>query len=152
MQKINPAYQKALSRLFEESPYPNLMKMKLVEVEYDSAIVELELDERHLQPFGIVHGGVLATAIDAATFWAGFMRLDAGDGLVNVDLKLNYLRQVKTGKLIASGRCLRAGRRISYAEASVRNQDGELLAHGTSTLMTLPGQPLKIAVDKFIPE
>ena len=107
---------------------------------FDACRIELDLAERHLQPFGIVHGGVLATLIDTATFWAGFMRLPEDAGLVNVDLKLNYLKAV------------RAGRQISYAEASVIDVAGELIAHGTSTLMALPGKGLKLGVAKFLTE
>ena len=88
--------------------------------------------------------------IDTATFWAGFMRLPEDAGLVNVDLKLNYLKAVTQGRLRAEGRCLRAGRQISYAEATVLDEGGELVAHGTSTLMALPGKGLKISVPKFL--
>ncbi|MFW6082212.1 MAG: PaaI family thioesterase, partial [Desulfosalsimonas sp.] len=103
-----------------------------------------------LQPYGIVHGGVLATLIDTATFWAAFMRLDKDAGLVNVDLKLNYLKPVQSGQLKASGRTLRPGKTISYAEASVFDQAGDLAAHGTSTLMVLPGKGLPLNIPKFI--
>ena len=93
---------------------------------------------------------MLATLIDTATFWAAFLRLPDGDGLVNIDLKLNYLKAVKKGVLRAEGRCLRFGRAISYAESSVMDEDGELLAHGTSTLMALPGKGIRVGVDKFL--
>jgi len=70
--------------------------------------------------------------------------------MVNVDLKLNYLKAVSQGRLRAEGRCLRAGRVISYAEASVFDAAGELVAHGTSTLMALPGKGLKLGLPKFL--
>ena len=106
----------------------------------------------HLQPFGIVHGGVLATLIDTATFWAVFMRLPEDAGLVNIDLKLNYLEPVLKGRLTAQGRTIRFGKSISYAEARVLDADGRLVAHGTSTLMTLPGKGLKLTANKFVDE
>ena len=93
---------------------------------------------------------VIATLIDTATFWAAFAGLPEDAGLVNVDLKLNYLAPVSQGLLVAEGRCIRSGRTIAYAEASVRTADGELLAHGTSTLMTLPGKGIRLPVAKFI--
>ena len=43
-------------------------------------------------------------------------------------------------------------RQISYAEASVYDAGGELIAHGTSTLMALPGKGLKLGVAKFLTE
>jgi uncharacterized protein (TIGR00369 family) len=146
----NPAYVAAVKEMVHASPYPALIGMTIASLEIDRCRIELTLRRDHLQPFGIVHGGVLATLIDTATFWAAFMRLPDDAGLVNVDLKLNYLRAVVDGKLRAEGECLRAGRQISYTIASVYNEGGELVAHGTSTMMALPGKGLSVDVPKFI--
>ena len=69
---------------------------------------------------------------------------------MNIDLKLNYLRPVSNGTITAKGQCIRSGRSISYAEARVEDAAGELLAHGTSTLMALPGKGIHLDVEKFI--
>jgi uncharacterized protein (TIGR00369 family) len=148
--KPNPAYVHAVQELVHASPYPALIGLRIAELEIDSCRIELELRRDHMQPFGIVHGGVLATLIDTATFWAAFMRLPEDAGLVNVDLKLNYLKAVTKGRLRADGECLRAGRQISYTVASVYDEAGELVAHGTSTMMALPGKGLRVDVPKFI--
>ena len=148
----NPAYVRAVQDIVHASPYPSLIGMKITELEIDGCRVELDLRGDHMQPFGIVHGGVLATLIDTATFWAAFMRLHDDAGLVNVDLKLNYLKAVVDGNLRAEGECLRAGRQISYTIASVYNEGGELVAHGTSTMMALPGKGLQIGIPKFLPD
>ena len=150
MNKINPDYVSAVCALVNQSAFPSHMAFRLTAMDFDSARVELEVLPRHMQPFGIAHGGVLATLIDTATFWAGFMRLPEEAGMVNVDLKLNYLKAVSSGLLVTEGRCLRAGRQMSYTEASVRDARGELVAHGTSTLMALPGKGLKIPHPKFL--
>ena len=146
----NPAYVQAIRDSVREAPYPHLVGMTIESLEFDRCRIGLELDRRHLQPFGIVHGGVLATLIDTATFWAVFLRLPEDAGLVNVDLKLNYLKAATRGRLRAEGRCLRAGRQISYAEAGVYDAGDELVAHGTSTLMALPGKGLALDVPKFL--
>ncbi|WP_208456903.1 PaaI family thioesterase [Lysobacter solisilvae (ex Woo and Kim 2020)] len=147
----NPAYVQAIREQVHAAPYPHLIGMTIDALEFDRCRIGLELGERHLQPFGIVHGGVLATLIDTATFWAGFMRLPEDAGLVNVDLKLNYLKAVTRGHLRTEGRCLRAGKQLSYTEASVFDAQDELVAHGTSTLMALPGKGLRLGVAKFLP-
>lgn len=145
----NPEYVQKLIHLVNSSPYPSHMSMRLAAIHMDRADIELDAGPCHLQPYGIVHGGVLATLIDTATFWAVFMRVDEGDGLVNIDLKLNYLKSVVSGRLKAEGRAIRSGNSISYAEARVTDAAGDLIAHGTSTLMTLPGKGLEIDVRKF---
>lgn len=146
----NPAYIKAVQDIVRDAPYLALIGLRLAALDFDRCRIELTLRNDHMQPFGIVHGGVLATLIDTATFWAAFMRLPQDAGLVNVDLKLNYLKAVVDGHLRAEGECLRAGRQISYTIASVYNDDGELVAHGTSTMMALPGKGLRIDIPKFL--
>ena len=93
----NPDYIAALKESVLTAPYPALLGMSLDAIEFDRCSIGLTLAEKHLQPFGIIHGGVLATLIDTATFWAGFLRLPDDVGLVNVDLKLNYLKAVSGG-------------------------------------------------------
>ena len=148
--RVNGRYVETLLALVNGSPFPAHLPFRLVSIGLDEALVKLEVERNHLQPLGTVHGGVIATLIDTATYWAAFLVLPEDTGLVNVDLKLNYLRPVSGGVLIAEGRCLRAGRTISYAEASVKDEDDRLVAHGTSTLMALPGKGIELGVDKFL--
>jgi len=150
MQKLNDEYLHKLYELASSSPFLHHMQMKLISVSWDRAMVELETGNCHLQPYGIVHGGVLATLIDTAAFWAAFARLPEDVGLVSVDLKLNYLKPVKTDTLTAAGYCLRPGKTISYAEAKVVDEEGDLVAHGTSTLMLRPGKGFKLDFPKFL--
>lgn len=150
MSTINPHYVDELLHTVNGAAFPRHIAFRLASIDFDRCRIELDILPQHFQPFGIVHGGVFATLIDTATFWAGFMRLPQETGLVNIDLKLNYLKPGLSGKLIAEGRCLRAGKQVSYTEAYVRDESGELLAHGTSTLMALPGKGLKLAQAKFV--
>lgn len=146
---LNPAYLEALYATVNASPFPRHLPFRLVELTTEGARVELDIDGVHLQPFGIVHGGVIAALVDTATFWAGFGRIPEDAGLVNVDLKLNYLQTATRGRLTATGRCVRFGRTISYTEAHVYGDGDVLIAHGTSTLMTLPGKGIDLGVRKF---
>ncbi len=150
MLKPNPEYAREIISIVNSSPYPSHMSMRLMSLELDQVTVELEIENCHLQPYGIVHGGVLSTLIDTATFWSVFMRIPEDAGLVNIDLKLNYLQAVATGKLTTEGYAIRSGRSISYAEAKVFNENNELIVHGTSTLKILPGKGLKAKTQKFL--
>lgn len=152
MPQLNTEYVKELLQAVNKSPFPKHISMTLTSIGLDYAKLELYLSTSHLQLAGIVHGGVLATLIDTATFWAVFMRIPEGATLVNVDLKLNYLKSAVSGTLFAEGRCLRAGRTLGYAEAWVKNETGDLLVHGTSTLMILPGKGMQLKAKKFLTE
>ena len=146
----NPAFIRELINIVDASPFPQHMSMRMKDIGFDRAVLELETAQCHRQAYGIVHGGVLATMIDTATFWAVFMRIPEDAGLVNIDLKLNYLKPVIDECLEVEGHAIRSGKNISYAEARVWNADEDLIAHGTSTLMILPGRGLKMKNRKFL--
>src|SRR5215510_4346353 len=113
---FNPLYRERLFALIDEAPF------------------ELTAADFRLQPFGVVHGGNVATLIDSAAFWACFLSMDSDDdGLASVDLKLNYLAPARVEPLQCTGTLIKAGKTLSYAEAAVRGADGRLIAHGTST-------------------
>lgn len=152
MSRPNPRFIEEVQEIVKNSPFPRHLSMRLTAMAIDSATVELEISSKHLQPFGIVHGGVLATLIDTATFWSVFMRIPEDAGLVNLDLKLNYLSSVQDGRLRAEGVSIRSGNNISYSEARVFDGREKLLAHGTSTLMTLPDKGLNTRNSKFLPQ
>ncbi|SLM28542.1 Thioesterase superfamily protein [Desulfamplus magnetovallimortis] len=148
--KPNPAFIQELLKMVDASPFPEHISMQLTSIDIDCAELSLEIKKSHLQAFGIIHGGVLATLIDTATFWSVFMRIPESAGLVNIDLKLNYLKSVKSGILTARGKAIRSGKSISYAEASVFDENNALIAHGTSTLMIMPGKGLTTKTPKYL--
>ena len=143
MKTSNPEYIKQIREIVSTSPYFELLSMKLVDVGIGYSSVEINLAQKHLQPFGFVHGGVFASIIDAASFWSLYYEIEDPDtGLTTVDLKLNYLAPAVSGKLIAKGRQIKLGRTLGYADAEVTDAEGRILAHGSSTVILLPGQGL----------
>ena len=143
MKTINPEYIERVNQLINHCPYFDLLSMKIQEVGARFSVLEIDLAQKHLQPFGFVHGGVFASIIDAAAFWSLFYEIeDQETGVTTVDLKLNYLAPAVSGKLIAKGRQIKLGKTLGYAEAEVTDVNGKILAHGTSTVILLPGQGL----------
>ena len=137
--KLSPRYTKALARLVNHNPYFSLLSMKIKDLQWGTSVVELRLEKKHLQSFGIAHGGVMASILDGATFFAVFPQVKEGNGLTTVEIKVNYLAPVQRGRLVAEGRCIKLGRTIALGEAYVRNGKGALVAHGTATMMVVPG-------------
>ena len=137
----NPDHVKRLIDHVNGCPYFSLISMNIVEISIGYARIVIDLAQKHLQPFGLVHGGVFATIIDSAASWALFYGIEDNDaGMTSVDLKLNYLAPAVSGKLIARGRQIKIGKTLGYAEAEVTDHTGKIVAHGTSTIMILPGK------------
>ena len=136
--QLNPGYTEAVARLVNESPYFSLLSMEIKGLQWGTCLMEVKLEEKHLQPFGMVHGGAIASVVDAAAFWAVFPQVERGVGLTTVEMKLNYLAPAQKGKLVARGQCIKLGRTLALGETQVRNGDGVLVAHGTATMMVVP--------------
>jgi len=137
MKKLNPDYIKRIREIVNTSPYFELLSMELVDVGLGYSSLEIDVARKHLQPFGMVHGGVFSSIIDAAAFWAVYPGMeDPAAGMTTVE-------PAPSGKLIARGRQIKLGRTLGYAEAQVVNQDEKILAHGSSTVIILPGKALK---------
>ena len=147
--QLNPKYTEAIATLVNQSPYFSLISMKIKELEWGASVLEVELEEKHLQPFGYVHGGAIASVIDAATFWAVFPQVKDGMGLTTVEVKANFLAPVQKGKLIVKGRCIKIGRTLALGEAYVNSAEGNLIAHGTTTMMIVPD--LKVEGQENLP-
>jgi uncharacterized protein (TIGR00369 family) len=136
--RLNPKYTEAISTLVNRSPYFSLLSMEIKNLEWGTSVMEVKLEQKHLQPFGFVHGGAIASVIDAATFWAVFPQVKDGMGLTTVEIKVNYLAPVQEGRVVAKGRCIKMGRTLALGEAYINSAEGNLIAHGTATMMIIP--------------
>ena len=99
--------------------------------------VELVPEQRHYNPLGSVHGGVLSTMLDTAAGCSVHSTLAAGEAYTSLDLTVKFLRPatVDSGRLRASGKVIQRGRRTALAEAQVTDESGRLIAHATSSCM-----------------
>ena len=151
MGRINPEYLQMVMEQVNQCPYFRLLSMELKEMDIGKCLVEIDLQEKHLQPFGVVHGGVFSTIIDAATFWAVFPEIDEKAGMTSVDLKLDYLAPATApGKLIARGRRVKIGKTLGLGVAEVTNEKGKIVAHGTSAIMVL--EAASLSNQEFFPK
>ena len=97
--------------------------------------VVLDAGDEHLNPSGAVHGGVLATMIDVAMGTA--VAADGGQSPVTVSLTVTYLEPGRPGRLEATARLRKRGKRLTVVEAEVV-QDGDVVADALATFAVQP--------------
>lgn len=150
MRRMNAEHIAAVLDIVNHGPFFEHLSMVIKEIGVGYSLMELEVEKKHLNPFGAIHGGVYASLIDTATYWSTYCEQEEDAGFVSLDLKLNYLAPITEGKILVKGKSVKVGKTISLAEAVMTNQEGKILVQGTSTLMVTPGrQTLKEANELY---
>ncbi len=142
--------QKLAETFAEKIPFNALLGLHFTELNRDTCIVSFknkqELIGNYVQ--NILHGGVIATAIDVAggTMAAiGLMNnnpeshqqelLDKLGKLGTIDLRIDYVRPGRGDEFFASAKILRAGNKVAVVRMELHNQDHLLIALGTGTYL-----------------
>jgi uncharacterized protein (TIGR00369 family) len=94
--------------------------------------VGMTVTERHVNLQGLVHGGMLAILADTACGLAIRSAIEPGRLHITTDLDIHYLSPARPGTLLGRGRAIKVGRSLAFAEASIEDADGTLLARAQS--------------------
>ena len=119
------------------APIAELLGMRMVSAEVGRVTFELDAGPQHSSPPGTLHGGVLCDLADAAMGCTNVSRLAEDESFATVELKINFLKPVWTGRLTAVGELVKAGRTLAVLACRITDESGSLVAYATSTCMTL---------------
>jgi 1,4-dihydroxy-2-naphthoyl-CoA hydrolase len=114
------------------------MGVRFVRATADEVIVEWDVAPQHLQPYGIVHGGVHAGVIETiASIGAAIHARSRGQAVVGLENHTSFLRAVREGLLRATARPLTRGRTTQVWEGTVTDTSGRTVATGRVRLLCL---------------
>lgn len=120
------------------SSFPADMAVEPLEVTDERTVGRLVVDERHLHPGGLVHGGAWVALADSVAAWQTFRHLPRGWNFSTVEMKLNVFAAGKPGdELIATAEHLHTGRSTHVVEVRVKTGE-KLAANLIVTQFTLP--------------
>jgi len=120
-------------------PVAELIGLEVVSFGEGETTMRLEAQERHSNPMGTIHGGILCDLADAAMGMSFFSTLAEGETFTTLELKMNYLRPFWTGTLLAHGKVISRGKTVGLTDCRIVDDQDRLIAHATSTVMTLRG-------------
>ncbi|MBP3651557.1 MAG: PaaI family thioesterase [Clostridia bacterium] len=138
--KLNPEHLKQVIALPNSCPYYRLLGVRILEIGPGFSRVELDVEDKLMNPFGSVHGGAYASLIDVAAYWSTYCDRAEDAGCTSLDLNVTNLAMTRSGKLTAVGRAVKVGRSVCMTEVEVHDDTGRLVAHGTSKLLMLQGR------------
>jgi len=121
----------------ETSSFYKLLNMKIEEVRDSYARLSIRVEKKHIQFLETVHGGVVASLADSAAAWAVYGSSDLMGIPVTVEMKINFLKPVRSGKIVAEARNVHEGSRIFVSDVEVKNGKGDLVAKSLVTYYLL---------------
>jgi uncharacterized protein (TIGR00369 family) len=111
--------------------FPGLIGLELEEVRTDYARVRVPWRPELAQPFGMMHGGAIATMIDTVVVPAIGAAYDEVPVMLTLSMTINYLAAVPAEDAVAEGWVEQRGRSVVFCRAEVRAASGPLAATGT---------------------
>ena len=144
------AFEQPVTMSGKPSGFRSLVGYRAVVWQRDYAELELELDGRHMNSLGILHGGVYMTIMDAAMGHAATWCAVPGNVRICVTLSLttSFVSSTRGGRIKAIGRLEAIHDRIGTVTAEVVDEAGTLLATGLASFRYMPGSDAYDGVPK----
>ncbi|BDH58854.1 PaaI family thioesterase [Tsukamurella sp. PLM1] len=121
--------------VLDAQPFNALVGARVTAFRNGTAELVLDVEERHRQQYGVVHGGVMAYLADnVLTFAAGSA---VGPDVITGGVSVDYLRAVRTGRLRAVASVAHRSRRHAVVTGEIWHEPGDgeprlcAIAHGT---------------------
>ena len=109
--------------------------MKLVALAPGQATLTMEAGPRLTNTHGLIHGGALSTLADTAMGASCWTLVEERAMFTTIELKMSFLKAVRSGVLTATGTIIRSGRSAAFAECSVTDGEGALIARASCTFL-----------------
>ncbi|WP_235902266.1 PaaI family thioesterase [Pontixanthobacter gangjinensis] len=116
-------------------PHAELMSAEFVSFDKDTDTITMNFTapESFITPRGSVQGGLVAGFLDEAMGWAYTYSTGGQFSPLMLDVNFSLLRPVRQGPIVAEGRVVKAGKRVLFLAAELKEIDGTILARATST-------------------
>jgi len=137
---IKESYEKALRRAVESAPYYQLLQISLEQIDTGFGRFRLPFRKEVTQPYGMVHGGAIASLTDTAVAIASMTLIEPGERVTTAEFKINFFTAVTSRELTGEARVVYTGKRLIVAEMEGKNEEGIVQAKGMATYSIIPAR------------
>ena len=120
------------------SGFDDAVGTTITEASGDRVVAELQVDPRHHQPSGIVHGGVYATLVETTASVGASLWLGEGRFAMGVTNTTDFLRPVREGTLHAVAEPIQRGRTMQLWQVTITDEQQRPVAAGRVRLFNSP--------------
>ena len=140
----NPRFESDIRESFASQSFMRSIGAELSSVSAGSVEVSLPIRGDLLQHHGYLHGAVIAAVVDTACGYSALSLMPPESSVLTVEYKVNFMSPANGDRVIARGRVLRPGRRLTvcYGEAFAQVDGCEkMIAALTATMARAVSNP-----------
>jgi uncharacterized protein (TIGR00369 family) len=126
-------YLNQVRRVANRSPFYQLLGMKVLEIQDGTCRIEMPFRKKLTHPYGIVHGGAIASLADSAVAMALISLVKPTDRITTIEFKINFFVPFSRGKLMAKAKVIYRGSKTAVGDVEVRNEKRKLMAKVIAT-------------------
>ena len=133
-EELAPAFKAAIEDWMKtRNPFWALLGIELVDIRKGWARVRLPIEEKLTNAIGLVHGGAIFSSADSAVGMALVGMLDRDENISTLEMKINYMKPVKGGEIIAEAYIIHKGNQTAIGDVEIRDEENNLISKGLAT-------------------
>jgi uncharacterized protein (TIGR00369 family) len=134
---MDPKKLERARNAFADVPYARFLGLELGDIRAGEVSIHLDIRDELKQNQGVVHGGAIASLIDTASAFALLTQIEVDERVTTTDLTIHYLRPAIAGRITATARIVRGGRRLFVLSVDVHGDAAALLATAVTTYIKI---------------
>ena len=130
IQKINDSIQNTMT---------STIGIEITDIDNDFICGKMPVDERTIQPFGLLHGGASAALAETlGSIAGGIMVYPNDETVVGIEINANHLKSARDGWVYGKATPIRIGKKIQVWNIEISNDSGDLICVSRLTLAVIP--------------
>ena len=130
IQRVNDSIQNTMT---------STIGIEITDIEDNFICGKMPVDERTIQPFGLLHGGAsVALAETLGSIAGGIMVYPNDETVVGIEINANHLKSARDGWVYGKATPIRIGKKIQVWNIEISNDSGDLICVSRLTLAVIP--------------
>jgi len=126
-------YFEQIRQVTNHCPYYRLLGMEVIEMKEGESKIQMPFKQDLTHPYGIVHGGAIASLADSSVAMALISLVDLRDRITTIEFKINFFTPISKGNLEAHAKIIHKGSKTAVGDVEVKNEEGKLVAKVIAT-------------------
>ena len=136
-------FRERIRQSFGRQPAMETIGATLTRIEQAMVEIELPFDPKLTQQHGLLHGGIISTALDTACTYAAFSVIPVDASLLTIEFKVNLMSPGRGERFLFHGEITKPGSTIIVADGrayAIADGPAKLIASMTATMMVVRGR------------